>query len=225
MTTPDRVEILGNWWPCARSLVMAAVLLVTSPGWAVETIDEVLAVVDRNPILQSDLALAELVGIGTSAETSATESEHDPLDARIRLELQYLDLIASGALHRLEIDVDQQLESMTTYGGGEIQLRENLAAQGLEWEDAEALALRVAAVQTWVKRHLRPRVTVTIRDVEEAYRRVIVEPMRDASTIPPSLAHVTEDLRRLVSEEKLNAEIERWLDQCRERHRVTRFVD
>ncbi len=225
MTTPDKVEILRNWWPCARSLVMAAVLLVTSIGWAVETIDEVLAVVDRNPILQSDLALAALVGIGASAETSATESEYDPLDARIRLELQYLDLIASGALHRLEIDVDQQLESMTTSGGGEIQLRENLASHGLEWEDAEALALRVAAVQTWVKRHLRPRVTVTIRDVEEAYRRVIVEPMRDAGTIPPSLAHVTEDLRLLVSEEKLNAEIERWLDQCRERHRVTRFVE
>ncbi len=225
MTTPDRVEILGNWWPCARSLVMAAVLLVTSLGWAVETIDEVFAVVDRNPILQSDLALAELVGIGASAETSDTESGYDPLDVRIRLELQYLDLIASGALQRLEIDVDQQLESMTTYGGGEIQLRENLAAHGLEWEDVEALALRVAAVQTWVKRHLRPRVTVTIRDVEEAYRRVIVEPMRDVGTVPPSLAHVTEDLRLLVSEEKLNAEIERWLDQCRERHRVTRFVE
>ncbi len=225
MKTPGRVEILRNWWQCARSLVMATALLVTSLGWAVETIDEVLAVVDRNPILQSDLALAALVGIGPSAGSSDTEREHDPLDARVRLELQYLDLIASGALQRLEIDVGQQLESMTAHGGGEVRLREALATDGLEWEDVEALALRVAAVQTWVKRHLRPRVTVTIRDVEQAYRRVIVEPMRDAGTTPPSLAHVNEDLRLLVSEEKLNAEIERWLDQCRDRHRVTRFVE
>ncbi len=223
MKTPGRAKILR--WQCARSLVMATALLVTSLGWAVETIDEVLAVVDRNPILQSDLALAALVGIGPSAESSDTEREHDPLDARVRLELQYLDLIASGALQRLEIDVGQQLESMTAHGGGEVRLREALATDGLEWEDVEALALRVAAVQTWVKRHLRPRVTVTIRDVEQAYRRVIVEPMRDAGTTPPSLAHVNEDLRLLVSEEKLNAEIERWLDQCRDRHRVTRFVE
>ena len=207
------------------SLMMVTVLLITSLGSSAETIDEVLAVVDRNPVLQSDLALAHLVGIGPSAEASDTESEHDPLGSRIRLELQYLDLVASGALQRLELDVEQQLESLTTDGGGEVRLREALAAQGLEWEDVEALALRVAAVQTWVTRHLRPRVTVTIRDVEEAYRRVIVEPMRDAGTEPPSLAHVTEDLRRLVFEEKLNAEIERWLDQCRERHRVTRFVE
>jgi len=219
--TPSRVEIL--WYPLV--LVAVTVLLVTSPGWTAETIDEVLAVVDRNSILQTDLSLAELVGIGPSTESSDTESEYDALGSRIRLELQYLDLIASGAIQRLEIDVDQQLESMTTYGGGEVQLKEALAAHGLEWEDVEALALRVAAVQTWVKRHLRPRVTVTIRDVEETYRQVIVEPMRDTGTTPPSLAHVTEDLRRLVSEEKLNAEIERWLDQCRERHRVTRFVE
>lgn len=225
MKTPGRVEILGNWWPCARSLVMATVLLVTGLAWAVETIDEVLAVVDRNPILQSDLALAAIVGIGPLVQSTDTEGVHDPLDSRVRLELQYLDLIASGALQRLEIDVGQQLEAMTAHGGGEVRLREALATQGLEWEDVEALALRVAAVQTWVKRHLRPRVTVTVRDVEEAYRRVIVEPMRDEGTTPPSLAHVNEDLRRLVSEEKLNAEIERWLDQCRERHRVTRFVE
>ncbi len=221
MKTPSRVEIL--WYPLV--LVAVTVLLVTSPGRTAETIDEVLAVVDRNSILQPDLTWAELVGIGPSTESSDTESEYDALGSRIRLELQYLDLIASGAIQRLEIDVDQQLESMTTYGGGEAQLKEALAAHGLEWEDVEALALRVAAVQTWVKRHLRPRVTVTIRDVEETYRQVIVEPMRDTGTTPPSLAHVTEDLRRLVSEEKLNAEIERWLDQCRERHRVTRFVE
>ena len=86
------------------------------------------------------------------------------------------------------------------------------------------MALRVAAIQAWIEGHLRPRVTVTVRDVEQAYQRVIVEPMRDAGTAPPSLAHVNEDLRLLVSEEKLNAEIRRWSDQSRERHRVTRFV-
>ncbi len=124
-----------------------------------------------------------------------------------------------------EIDVGYQLQLMSAHAQGEEKLRKTLSEHGLEWEDVEALALRVAAVHSWVERHLRPRITVTVRDVEQAYQRVIVEPMRKAGTEPPSLAHVNEDLRRLVSEEKLNAEIERWLDQCRERHRVTRFVE
>lgn len=207
------------------SLAVLSVLLTVGLGWSFETIDEVLAVVDRNPILQSDLVLADVVGLGPGPTLSVTGGVNDPLGARIRLELQYLDLTASGALQRMEIDVGLQIESMATRAGGEAQLRNSLSIHGLVWEDVEALALRLAAVQTWVTRHLRPRVTVTTRDVEEAYRRVIVEPMREAGTTPPSLAQVNEDLRQLVSEEKLNAEIERWLDQCRERHEVTRFVE
>lgn len=209
---------------CALSLGMAAAILVTPFCWPVDTIDEVLAVVNQNPILQSDLVLAALVGVGPDDDGSDTELNFDPLGARIRLELHYLDLIASGALQRLEIDVSQQLQLMIAYAGGETQLRDALPDHGLEWEDVEALALRVAAVQAWIESHLRPRVTVTVQEVEQAYQRVIAGPMREAGATPPSLARVNEDLRRLVSEEKLNAEIQRWSDQSRERHRVTRFV-
>ena len=224
MKTPDRQKNSGRSSLCFLSLLTAAALQLTSLGWAVETIDEVLAVVDRNPILQSDLALAKLVGLAPPSDTPDADLNQDLMDARIQLELQYLDLVASGALQRLEVDVSQQLQSMNAHAGGEGRLREALPGHGLEWEDVEALALRVAAVQMWIERHLRPRVMVTVRDVEQAYQRVIVEPMRNSGAAPPSLAHVNEDLRRLVSEEKLNAEIQRWLDQTRERHRVTRFV-
>ena len=132
-------------------------------------------------------------------------------------------------LSSLGLVVESGLDAQISDGQQGLQLNpflsERLGSRGLEWEDLESLALRVAAVQIWVTRHLRPRVTVTTGDVEEAYVRVIVEPMQRAGATPPSLAHVNEDLRRLVAEEKLNAEIERWLDQCRERHRVTRFVE
>jgi len=215
-------------WAAARWALLVIVIGCSHIGatvWATETIDEVLAVVDQNPVLLSDLVLARLVGLAPPSQENDESSDHTPLDARIRLELQYLDLVASGALQHLEIDVGQQLQLMRAHAGGEDRLRKTLSEHGLEWEDVEALALRVAAVHSWVERHLRPRITVTVRDVEQAYQRVIVEPMREVETEPPSLAHVNEDLRRLVSEEKLNAEIKRWTDQGRERHRVTRFVE
>ncbi|HSL18619.1 MAG TPA: hypothetical protein VLB51_12000, partial [Methylomirabilota bacterium] len=62
-----------------------------------ETVEEVVAVVDRTPILRSDVDLALLLGIG-SAPPDATEAELRSalLDARIRLEVQYRDLEASG---------------------------------------------------------------------------------------------------------------------------------
>jgi len=211
------------WW--ALPLIVVTLSQIAGPVRAAETIDEVLAVVDQNPILLSDLALARLVGLAPPSQETGIEEDHSPLDARIRLELQYLDLVASGAMQHLEIDVGRQLQLMSAHAGDEAGFRKTLSEHGLEWEDVEALALRVAAVHSWVERHLRPRVTVTVRDVEQAYQRVIVEPMREVGTEPPSLAHVNEELRRLVSEEKLNAEVKRWTDQGRERHRVTRFVE
>ena len=209
-------------WAVVAPLV--TLLHFASPAGAGETIDQVLAVVDQSPILQSDLALSKLVGVGPSDETLLGAYGLDPLDARIRLELHYLDLVASGTLQRLEIDVSRELQPMVLYGGGEAALMAALPELGLEWEDVEALALRVAAVHAWIERHLRPRVTVTVQDVQQAYQKVIVEPMRVAGETPPTLAHVNQDLRRLVSEEKLNDEIQRWSDQTRDRHRVTRFV-
>lgn len=225
MKTSGRYEFL---WAASRWALLVLVMTcshIVGPAWAAQTIDEVLAVVDQNPVLLSDLVLARLVGLSPPTQENDSDLDHSPLNARIRLEIQYLDLVASGAMQHLEIDVGYQLQLMSAHAEGEEKLRKTLSEHGLEWEDVEALALRVAAVHSWVERHLRPRITVTVRDVEQAYQRVLVEPMRKAGTEPPSLAHVSEDLRRLVSEEKLNAEIERWLDQCRERHRVTRFVE
>ncbi len=220
--------LFGFLWGAVRWVllfIVATLPNITSPAWAAETIDEVLAVVDQNPVLLSDLVLARLVGFTPPSQEAGADVDLSPLDARIRLELQYLDLVASGAMQHLEIDVGRQLQLMSAHAGDEAHLRKTLSEHGLEWEDVEALALRVAAVHSWVERHLRPRITVTVRDVEQAYQRVIVEPMREVGTEPPSLAHVNEDLRRLVSEEKLNAEVKRWTDQGRERHRVTRFVE
>ncbi len=204
--------------------MVAAQIFAGAPCYPTETVDEVLAVVDQNPVLLSDLVLARLVGLFPSSQKTEDQIIHSPLDARIQLELQYLDLVSSGAMQHLEIDIGPQLQLMSSRAGNEAQLKKILSEHGMEWEDVEALALRVAAVQGWIERHLRPRITVTVRDVENAYRQVIVEPMHNAGEEPPSLAHVNEDLRQLVAEEKLNAEIKRWTDQSRERHRVTRFV-
>ncbi len=210
--------------PPGFPLALSALLLCLLCGisgllTAQDTVDEVLAVVDRNPILASDIALAKLVGVGPEdADRSAL------LDARIRLELEFLDLVDSGSIHTIDADVSREIDAIVSHCGGEERLSEALVELGLEWNDVEALALRIASVELWIEKNIRPRIGVSVRDVEEAYRRVIVEPIQARGETPPSIEHLNADLRRLVEEEKLNAEIERWLSQTGERHPVTRFV-
>jgi hypothetical protein len=188
-------------------------------------VDEVLAVIDRTPILRSDLELASLVGFGAEKDRGlpAEELDSNLLDARIRLELQFHDLAGSGAVQRLDIDVARRVETMVNQAGDEGFLRQKLADKGLAWDDLEALALRIEATRAWVEERLRPRITVSMKDIEEAYERLVVAPLRESGETPPSMTRVHERLLAVVEEEKLNVEIDRWVERCRERYQVLRY--
>jgi hypothetical protein len=198
--------------------------LTSVPGSVAEVVEEVHAVVAGTPILASDLQLARLVRL-LDREPGITDDEYASrlLDARVRLEIQYRDLDRSGALYRLEIPYDSTLEAVVLRAGGESVLRPALGEWGLTWADVEDLALRIGAAQAYVDQRLRAEVTVGLADIEAAYADLCAEHRDRGLPPPPPLAALRTELHRLVVERQLNVEIERWLEQARERLEVTRF--
>lgn len=190
-----------------------------------QVLEEVMAVVGSTPILHSDLELADLVSL-VARDPDVTAGQHQSrlLDARIRLELQYRDLAESGTLYRLDIDLENALETLVARAGNEQELRTRLEEHGLDWADLEELALRVAAASAFTEQRLRPRVSVSLEEVRTAYEELIVARHERLDQTVPPLTSVHDDLYRLLLERKLNDEIERWLDSAAERHDVTRFV-
>lgn len=185
--------------------------------------EEIVAVVGQAPILRSDLELARVVGLlERDLDEDAEAFLSRLLDARIRLELQYRNLEESGTLFRLELDPEAALQSFIGHAGGEESLRACLDGAGLTWDDLHELGLRVAAVQAYVELHLRPRITVTVEEVEAAFQQLATE-LEASRDTPPPLVAVRDQLERLIVERKLNWEIERWLEQARDRQPVTRF--
>lgn len=188
------------------------------------TVEEVLAVVDNTPILYSDIELAALTQL---VEHRTGEREEDYrsrlLDARIRLEVQFHDLETSGKLFRIDLAPGAVRESLVNRAGGMATLEPKLEAAGLELSDLDELALRLAAVDAFVTQRLRPRVSVSLEEIEAAYRRLLVEEFEDAGKPAPLLNSVSDQIRRLLVERKLNDEIDRWLEQAGERQVLTRF--
>lgn len=207
-----------------RPLAICLILLAFSASSPAGVVEEVLATVDTSPILRSDLALAELVEFGGLAPARGTGTYGDLLSARVRLELQYLDLEGTGGLERLVPDVDTALLELVDGAGGRDALAARLDDHGLTWEDVEALALRVATTRAWVDQQLRPRVVVTSTDLRRLYDEVFGQNPAGAGPDPPPFLQVQGQLRQLAEERGLNAEIRRWMTQARERHEVTRFV-
>lgn len=189
-----------------------------------EPVEEVVAVIDRTPLLRSDIDLAELVEL-IDRPTGATEAEYRSalLEARIQLEVQFRDLEATGVLYRLELDVAAVRRSVLSAAGDIDSVSEELAAAGLGDSDIDELALRVCASNAYAEQRLRPRISVTLQEIETAYRNLAVE-LESQGEIAPPMTSVQDQLRQLLAERKLNDEIERWVTRALEEREVTRFV-
>jgi len=193
-----------------------------NPGHDTTVVDEVVAVVGSAPILASDIDLAALVGI-VPREPEEPEAGYRTrlLDARIRLELQYRNLESTGALYRLDLEGPGQVENLMARFESDAGLSSGLEPLGLGRTDIEDLGLRLAATTAYVEQRLRPRISVTTTELEGAYQR-LVESLPPSEALPP-LPSVEDKLRLLLVERKLNGEIERWLEEARERQEVIRF--
>ena len=192
------------------------------PLW--QTVEEVLAVVGNTPILYSDIALAEAVHLADQNPDESTAAYRSRLlDARIRLEVEFRELEEGGLLYRLDLDTPEVRNLLISHGGGEETLSQRLQKNGLIWPDLDELALRLSAVEAFVEQRLRPRVSVSIEEIEVAYQQLLVDEIAASDEPVPPLATVREHLYQIVVERKLNDEIERWLERAEDRQEVLRF--
>ena len=189
-----------------------------------EPVETVVAVVDRTPLLASDIDLAQRLRLAQrpiDADDDAFRSLL--LDARIRLEVQFRDLEASGVLYRLDLDVPAAKRDLLESVGGMETVGPVLAESGLDETDVDELALRICAVNAYADQRLRPRISVSLAEIETAYRELAAT-IESAGEEAPALTAVHEQIHQLVAERKLNDEIERWVERAFAEREVTRFI-
>jgi len=187
-------------------------------------VDEVVAAVGHSAVLESDLVLARIVHLVPLSGLSPEEARRALFEGRIRLEVQYRDLEASGIVYRLKIDRESVAREFERRAGGEQELRRALEIAGLSMEDVRELALQVGAVNAYVNQRLRPRVRVSLQELRTAYQESLALEITARGGTPPPFEEVREQLHTLLVERKLNGEIERWIREARSRLEVTILV-
>jgi hypothetical protein len=210
-----------------RLLPLSLAVVIPFSAGAAETlvVDEVVAVVGSSPVLASDLELATALRLVEPDEGESVDALRSRvLDARLRLEVQYRDLEASGTVYRLRPDTEAVGQSLAAAAGGLESLAPRLAAIGMTSADVDDLALRIATVDAYVRERLQPRVSVSLDELRQAYQDIVVAELQRRGEAPPALVEVRDELRRIVFERKLNGEIARWLVQARARQEVTVFA-
>lgn len=187
-------------------------------------VERVVAVVNRTPILASDVEIVELAGLVPRSPGESDGTHHDAVrEALIALSLRWQDLDRTGLAARIRPDLDASWASVVARAGGAEILLQRLAAAGLSEALLRELVRRMATVEAYAAERFGPFVRPSPQEVEAAYATELVPALAARGSASPPLDEVRGQLEELVRERKLAAEIERWTAELAARARIRRY--
>lgn len=207
-------------WRSPSRWILVLGLALALPAGAVEgeavVVDRILAVVDEDPILQSEVD--QLIGLGL-VERHEDEAEEEfgrrvlvrLIDQRLRF--HEIDRFGFGELPIGE--VEEQYAAFRSQFGSDDAFDEHLAGLGLDETGLKQLVARQLMVVTYVEERLGPRVFVAMDDITAYYDNVLTPEMAAAGQALPPIQDVREQIREVVKQQRLNEEIDRWTDELR----------
>jgi hypothetical protein len=204
--------------------VPSPVPLQATPSGPAVLVDRIAAVVGDDILLEGEVR--KLVAVGY-LERKAGEAEAAYRD-RI-LDQRIVDLLREKQLRRssgfdpkpeeVEARVAALEERLARDRG--VPASAALAAAGTTREELSLWVRRGLALDSFVKERLTPRLKMTEADLRAYYDTTFREAAkkRGLPDVPP-FDDVREEIREVVRELRLNAEIERWTEQLRSETRI-----
>ena len=217
-------SILGGL--CLPLQVMAQAPEAVPENGGTEPVDRILAVVDEDPILASEVE--QVVGL----ELVTALEEEEPLALRRRV----LEMLVEQKLRFHEIDqfgfvevpvdeVENQLAAIKKSHGGPRAFAQLLGELGLDEQSLRQILARQIMVLIYVEERLGARVFVDLEDIRTYYDNELVPNLRASRAEVPPLNEVREQIRQVLKETRLNEEIVRWTEELRLEADVVDYFD
>jgi len=206
-----------------RFILVAMAVLggLSSPVFAGDIIDRIVATVNRDVILQSDwddeVRYEAFVG-GRPLDHVTSEDRKSALDRLIDQALlreQTHPAIASPApvkeIERRITEARQQFAGAdTARGWNDLLQRYGLTQAGLE----ARVAAQIELMQL-VEDRLRPTVSIDAKTIESYYNQELLPQLRQAGAQDVPLAQVTTQIKELLTQQKVNQMLSAWLHSLR----------
>lgn len=195
-----------------------------TPSGPAVLVDRIAAVVGDEIVLESEIRKLVAVGFLTRIPGESASAYRDRvLDGRIVDVLRERQLRRSTGFDPKPEDVEARVAALEDRLSRErgIPASAALAAAGTTREELASWVRRGLALESFVRERLAPGLKVTDADLHAYYDSAFREAARKRglADVPP-FEEVREEIRDLVRELKLNAEIERWTGQLRGETRV-----
>ena len=188
--------------------------------------DRILAVVDDDPILASEVE--QLISFGIIQPEEGEDNRalrRRTLDFLIEERLRFHEVDRFG-FAEVPIDVvEEQYRSLESRLGGAEELARILGELGLDEQGARQVLARQVMVWVYVEERLGARIFVGLDDIREHYDEVLVPDLKARRALIPPLEEVREPIRVLLREQRMNEELERWTTELLQQADVEDYFD
>jgi len=191
-----------------------------------DVVDQIAAVVDDEVITFSDLQW--LIGF------RGFDVPEDPQERR-DFYLSILDQVIEQKLIAMEAeqtpiiaitneDVDAQIAAYKKRFASEEEFRKKLAEMQMSPFEFRQLVRRQLAVNEFIEKRFKPFIIVLPTDIEQYYQEQFLPKLKEMNQPIPPLDVVEESIRQILTEQRTNEELERWLRTARRRARVINLL-
>ncbi len=189
-------------------------------------VDRIVAVVDEDPILLSDIRRAVGLGLVESVPgESASQRDRRVLDGLIDQRLRLHEVERHDFSPIPPDEIDRQVERIRANFDDPAELGQSLERLGLDDEGLALLVARQLRVLLYVEKRLGPRVFIRSEDVRAYYDGVLAAEMTRRDLPLPPLEEVSERIRAILREKALNVEIDAWTAELRLEADVADYLD
>ncbi|MFY9821229.1 MAG: hypothetical protein WAM82_07595 [Thermoanaerobaculia bacterium] len=188
--------------------------------------DKVLAVVDEDPVLASDVERVVKLGLQPpNPGESDSQYRKRVLNFLVEDRLRFHEIDRYG-LEQVPVDeIGRAVAKVRAGFKDEASYQKALKEVGLTPKGLNQLMARQLLVLTYVDERLGPRVFVTFDDINKYYRTVLAAEMQKKGQPVPPLDDVREDIREVLKQQKLTQELQAWTEELRNKADVVVYSE
>jgi len=188
--------------------------------------DRVVAVVDEDPILASDIDRAVVVGqLQPKPGESPRAFQRRVLDELVAQRLRFHEIDRFG-LEQVPVDqIERQVAEVRARFKDDATYRQKLKEVGLDEAALRQLMARQLEVLAFVDERLGPQVFVGLDDITAYYKNVLTPQVQQQHLPAPPLEDVRDKIREVLRQQRLTEEIDRWTEELRRKANIAVYFD
>jgi len=197
-----------------------------APAQDRDPVDRILAVVDDDPILASEVN--QLLSFGI-IEPRVQEDERAVrrrvLDFLIEERLRFHEVDRFGFAEVPVEVVDEEFDKLEERLGGTEALTAAIEELGLDEQGVRQVLARQVMVWVYVEERLGARIFVGLEDIRKYYDENLVPQLVESGDPVPPVEAVREAIRTLLREQRMNEELERWTMELLQQADIEDYFD